>query len=180
MDIITRLNFAWNGGETRRYHTHRPINDDTVGHHSYNVAMTIVCLWPDATAALLVAALTHDIAEHKVGDIPAPTKRHMPNIFGQPFRTFFATWEAAHILEAGLPTPTLTKVEEWQLKFADSLDGMRFCLHERQLGNRTPINAEIFGNFAEYVADHLNEAPAFFQQAVDAYEHLLEEWKAAA
>lgn len=68
------LEFMWRGGYTTRYHTERTLREDTVGHHSFNVAAIVMYVRPDASAALLRAALLHDVAEHVLGDIPAPVK----------------------------------------------------------------------------------------------------------
>lgn len=157
------IDFMWNGGETRRYHGFRMLMEDTVGHHSFNVACIIMKVRPDASAALLRAALKHDMAEHIVGDMPAPSKRAMPDYLMLPdphrrdmprtFRSVFAEYEnhIAHEhgvkLDEGLPPE-----DEWVLKFADALDGMRFCISEMLLGNRTPRLINCYETFAGYVA----------------------------
>lgn len=155
----TSLQFMWSGGNTRRYHTMRTVMEDTVGHHSYNVACIIMHLRPDCRAVLLRAALKHDMAEHMVGDMPAPTKRAMPdyvNDAGQSrtFREVFGEYEESRALEYGvaLEEGQLTEGERWVLKLADAMDGMRFCIQERQLGNSTGMLVECYGNFVAYVS----------------------------
>lgn len=141
------IEFMWAGGYTDRYHTHRTLLRDSVGHHSFNVACTIMHLRPDASAALLKAALLHDVAEHKVGDVPAPTKRDMG------IRDAFTTHEAKVMAEAGIEFPALTSEEDWVLELADGLDGMRYCLQERSMGNLGI--EEIFHAYTGYVASLL-------------------------
>lgn len=161
------IDFMWNGGETRRYHGFRMLMEDTVGHHSYNVACIIMKVRPDASAALLRAALKHDVAEHIVGDMPAPSKRAAPDYVhyeaekqGAPrevsrvsFREWFGSYEADTAAQHGVQLDEdLTVEETWVLKFADSLDGMRFCINEMLLGNRTPRLMLCYETFAGYVA----------------------------
>lgn len=153
------IDFMWNGGETRRYHGFRMLMEDTVGHHSYNVACIIMKVRPNASAALLRAALKHDMAEHIVGDMPAPTKRELPDYNGghcEPggtFRTIFGLYESETAKAHGVRIDEdLMPEETWVLKFADSLDGMRFCINEMLLGNRTPRLITCYETFAGYVA----------------------------
>lgn len=154
------IDFMWNGGETRRYHGFRMLMEDTVGHHSFNVCAIILKVRPDASAALLRAALKHDMAEHIVGDMPAPTKRAMPEYHSHEdaadpitFREVFAEYEAAEAEAHGVQLDEdLTPAEAWVLKFADSLDGMRFCINEMLLGNRLPRLITCYETFAGYVA----------------------------
>lgn len=151
------IDFMWNGGETRRYHGFRMLMEDTVGHHSFNVACIIMKVRPDAPARLLRAALKHDMAEHKAGDIPAPTKRAMPDYEGGPmnggfsFREVFGLYEDRLMLDANVEPEKLTAEETWVLKYADSLDGMRFCIQERLLGNKTPRLIRCYETFQRYV-----------------------------
>lgn len=149
------IDFMWDGGETRRYHGFRMLMEDTVGHHSFNVACIIMKVRPDAPARLLRAALKHDIAEHKAGDMPAPTKRAMPDYVSEAevktFRAAFAEYEAALMEAAGVADEELSSEEDWVLKFADSLDGMRFCVQERLLGNKTPRLIRCYETFQRYV-----------------------------
>lgn len=156
------IDFMWHGGETRRYHGFRMLMEDTVGHHSFNVACIIMKVRPDASAALLRAALKHDIAEHIVGDMPAPSKRALPDYLADPlgegpsvtktFREVFAEYENKTAMQRGVTIDEdLTPEEAWLLKFADSLDGMRFCLNERHLGNQHPRLVRCYHTFESYV-----------------------------
>jgi 5'-deoxynucleotidase YfbR-like HD superfamily hydrolase len=152
------LEFLWAGGYTARYHGIRMLLPDTVGHHSYNVACTVMYLRPDCPARLLRAALKHDAAEHKVGDMPAPTKRAIPGL-----RDSFGLYEDKVMDEAGVPVEPLTPEELWVLKLCDSMDGMRYCIQERRMGNKYAV--EIFEAFNEYVIDLL--ADERFKQPQD-------------
>ena len=135
---LTALKFMWSGGETRRYHGFRMLQEDTVGHHSFNVACIIMAIRPDASATLLRAALKHDIAEHIVGDMPAPAKRAMPhyNAAGEggaeplTFRQVFADMEQAVAAAAGvdLEDAALTPDERHALRIADI--AVRVVIHQ--------------------------------------------------
>jgi 5'-deoxynucleotidase YfbR-like HD superfamily hydrolase len=157
--MSSALQFMWDGGNTRRYHTMPTLQQDTVGHHSYNVACVIMALRPDCRKELLMAALKHDMAEHRVGDMPAPAKRALPDYQAgdgaerRTFREVFGEAEELHLLEARVPVEVLTEEEKWVLKFADALDGLRFCVQEFKMGNR--LIAECLNNFAGYVEDLL-------------------------
>lgn len=158
------LEFMWNGGNTRRFHTMPTLTIDTVGHHSFNLLCILLFLREDLPAHVLRAALKHDIAEHVVGDMPAPTKRALPNYMGvrtptghiseRSFREAFGEHEAkvAEAHGVNLEEDALSDAEKWLLKLADALDGMRFCIQERRMGNWHPKLVEAFSNFRSYVA----------------------------
>lgn len=179
------LEFMWAGGNTKRYHTAKTIAEDTVGHHSYNVACIIMYLWPDASARLLRAALKHDMAEHKTGDMPAPMKRKLPDYVDYEndgervsFRTVYGQAEDTEMLLAGVRLENLTHEESWLLKYADALDGMRFCIQERCMGNQRI--KEVYSNFKSYVELLIQEAPASLVAAAQAlYGGLAAKWREA-
>ncbi len=163
VDITKTLRFMWRGGNVRRYHTRPTLQPDFVGHHSYNVCCIIMKVRPDASVALLRAAIKHDMAEHIVGDVPAPTKRELPArpVYDedgewdrdQPFREVFAEYEDEVARRHGVRIDEdLTAEETWVLKFADAVDGMRFCINEALLGNRTPRLQRCYETFRGYVS----------------------------
>lgn len=149
MDNLSSLLFMRRGGETRRYHGFRMLQEDTVGHHTFNLLSILIHICPDASATLLRAALKHDVAEHIVGDMPAPTKR--ATCFGEGFREQFGRHEADVAAQAGLDLEedALTPEEKRFLKLADAMDGMMFCIDERALGNQRV--SHVFIAFASYV-----------------------------
>jgi 5'-deoxynucleotidase YfbR-like HD superfamily hydrolase len=149
--------FRFRGGYTRRYHGIRMIMEDTVGHHSYNVAQIIRFIAADLPfdryGLLLCAALDHDVAECIVGDMPAPTKRRLPNYPGHTFREVYGEMEARVMEENGMDDVTLllNAEEAMLLKAADAMDGMRFCMQEIRMGNTFAIS--IGEAFRSYVRD---------------------------
>lgn len=144
------LDFMWRGGNTLRYHTMQTLKTDTVGHHSFNVACLIMYLRPECRAELLKAALLHDTAEALVGDMPAPAKRMLPDYPHASFREVFGVIEEKAMTAAGIELPGLTPEEGWVLSFADAVDGMRYGIQERRLGNQSI--GPCFENFRIYAA----------------------------
>lgn len=135
-----RINFFRRGAGVRRYHTHRTIMEDTVGHHSCNVGLFVIMLWQARTAEgtgthlrlgpMLAAALAHDLPEHTVGDIPAPAKRKL-RAAGVDLDS-----EETQLLDEHRFSFALSDEEERLLKLGDYLDGLSFCAEERTRGNR--------------------------------------------
>lgn len=123
------LNFILDGSEVVRYHTVTTLQRETVGHHSHGVAMIALLLEPMASRQVLMAALFHDLAEHKTGDIPAPAKRE----FGIGDKV--ENLERRLMRDAGLVMPELLPQEARTVKLADIAQGALFCLREVQLGN---------------------------------------------
>ena len=144
------VKFLLDGSQVRRFHTVPTVQVNTVGHHSHGVAMLAWGITQgQASAALLMAALTHDLGEQVIGDIPSPTKRALGPIGMEAINEM----EDRTLRSAGYAFP-LTAVENNILKLADCLDGMLFCIGERILGNR---NIEVvFIRFASYI----NQLPA--------------------
>lgn len=112
-------------GAVDRYHAAR-IPGQTVADHSWGVAMVLLAIGADSPA-LLRAALTHDIPELLVGDMPAPTKRDAPPEFRKMFSALER--EAAMRLGVHLHIEGIAPWEEPLLKFADI---MELCLYAHE------------------------------------------------
>lgn len=127
--ISAQVDFIHDGGHTNRFHTVRTITTNTVAEHSHGVAMLVYLLLGEKTSVgVLMAALTHDLAEHKTGDVPAPAKRTLG------IRESLGEVEDA-LLDSVYLGFALTPCEQMALKFADAADGTMFCIRERRLGN---------------------------------------------
>ncbi len=146
MSIATRLKFIREGMSVRRYHQKNTIVTDSVGKHSAGVAMFLVLMNDDLpSAALLAAALCHDLPECVVGDIPSPAKRAMSTAA----QVALARTEQELLINNGLEY--ILAPEDWdQLKLADCFDGLMFCIEERRRGN-TEI-CDIGDKYLEYIA----------------------------
>jgi 5'-deoxynucleotidase YfbR-like HD superfamily hydrolase len=136
------------GAHTRRFHTVNTIQNNSVGHHSFGVALLCFLIaGGNPSKQLLMAALTHDIGEQFTGDMPAPAKRAMG------IRESFGAVEEEALNALGLSFPT-DQNDTYILKLADALDGMLFCITERTLGNVGIERA--YNNFRGYAVGVLN------------------------
>ena len=181
---MQQLDFIRNGGETRRYHTWPVLRQQTVAEHSFHVAMIYSMLALDAapasgtgcTAAGLMAALTHDLAEHRFGDMPAPAKLALGTVFPD-FRAEFGKLETFDLEEAGLEWESrLNSTELRWLKLADAMEGCLYCIRERAMGNK--LIGTVFGNFIGYVKallDFTDEAA----MEVKLYDEICDQWEQA-
>ncbi len=119
-----------NGNRVKRFHTVDTLVGETVGHHSANMAILCVLLSEDKpSVALLMAALTHDMAEQFTGDIPATAKwasDPLKEALDAMERRFDRYWFNSSPL-----TPRECKV----LKQADMLDLCFKALEEINMGN---------------------------------------------
>jgi 5'-deoxynucleotidase YfbR-like HD superfamily hydrolase len=141
--LSDQLRFIQSGMQTVRYHTEVTLQRQTVGQHSCGVALLCDVLTEGkASADLLRAALVHDLAEHRLGDMPAPAKRELG------IRGVFQKSEDDLLHEHDLFVG-LTDEDEHVLKIADAMDGMLNCIQERRLGNT--IISYIYNNFDSYV-----------------------------
>ncbi len=129
-----RIQFMQEGGQVVRFHQHIGHRLDTDARHSHGVAMLCYFLTAGApTVTLLMAALSHDLAEQVTGDIPYPTKRRIPAL-----RRAVDDLEREVLTAYGLRFEILP-MEQRILSLADSLDGMLYCASEAALGNRTAL-----------------------------------------
>lgn len=127
---MTTLAALLESGRVRRWHTEPMIGVQTVGEHTWGVAMLIVRLWPDASARLLRTALEHDLAERVVGDLPSPSlsKRvALADAYAEAQRAVLRTLGALPI--------ALDMRDVARLRMADLLDAFFYALHEWRMGN---------------------------------------------
>lgn len=166
-----RLQFIYAGAQTKRYHTADTLTDQTVGAHSFGVAWLVVALLPNASRHLLLAAMSHDLAEHRVGDVSSPTKRKYPAL-----KHLVDTAESELLDYYGLNYEAeLTTEERRVLKLADNMDGMMFCVRERKMGSRAVC--PIYENYFTYTNElfigevlHDNAAYDLFNDINNAWE----------
>lgn len=164
-----RLTFIFRGGKTKRYHTEDTMTEQTVADHSFGVAMLVELMAPECRKELILAALTHDLAEHLVGDISAPVKRANPEI-----KLVLDHMESTRLNRVGFNyEEKLTKEEHYILKAADYIDGMMFCVRERRMGSRAVDH--IYKNFESYVLKVLNHLPPEAELVFNAARNLWRE-----
>lgn len=149
---LQTLMFLRRSGKVRRWHAEETIKDQDVAQHSYGVAW--LCWWLTDGAAsgpLVMAALAHDAAEHATGDIPSPTKLALG------IKAVVDTLEEDLLVFNGINLPGLSPDELAVLKLADALEGLLFVLRERELGNRTLLQA--FINYCDYTQEVIDDNP---------------------
>lgn len=152
-----------NGGAVTRFHTLPTVGKDTVASHSFGVAWLAALLLGGApSAALLLHCLRHDLAEHALGDVPAPVKRALG------MSEALDKMEESHLVACGLPAPELTTEELRAFKLADNLDGLRFCIEERNRGNLALGKCE--RNYRSYI--HAMEPRGAELAVLEAVENL--------
>lgn len=140
------IGYFRDGFNVKRFHTARIVQEETVGHHSANVAMLCYHLTlGEPSAALLLAALTHDMGEQYTGDVPATAKWKSPSLKR-------ALDELEELCGAVSMTERLTPLERRILKQADMLDLCLKCYEELDLGNANA--APILERGIEWLRDH--------------------------
>ena len=137
----------------RRYHqrfTHEP---DTVGKHSAGVALFVNMIDPTARKELILAAISHDLGEVELGDIPAPTKRALD-----------AKSKAAldrienEVLDSLGHGYELTGDEHLILKIADYCDGLCYSTEELRRGNKDLY--QVGANYSAYLLELKRRIPS--------------------
>jgi 5'-deoxynucleotidase YfbR-like HD superfamily hydrolase len=118
------------GNRVKRYHTVDAVVGETVGHHSANMAILCVLISEQKpTATLLMAALTHDMAEQFTGDIPATAKWDSPEL-----KQALDKMEAKYDRH-WFNTNVVSSYEQRVLKQADMLDLCFKASEEVRMGN---------------------------------------------
>lgn len=164
-----RLQFIYAGSKTKRFHTSDTLTTQTVGEHSFGVAMLVLLILPRCRKEVLLAALCHDLAEHKVGDMAAPVKRAYPEL-KEKLQKMEDVLLQQHSLdfEAGL-----TDAERHAVKAADCMDGMLYCVRERRMGGDV---RGIYNNFVSYVEQIYDQLP---EEGVEVFRAIKQLWSEA-
>ena len=136
------------GTAVRRFHTVPILIEETVGHHSCNLATLLWTLTNgEVRKELLLGAVMHDVPEHITGDIPSPMKRMVSGLLNEV--------EAVVFQDIGFNVEDLSTEENLLFRIADVLDLMFKVREELSLGNR-PVQ-EIFDRAHEYAHETLVE-----------------------
>ena len=126
------INEIRSGMNVKRFHTTYRAQEETVGHHSANVAAILLRLAPDCSRNVLVAALVHDVPEVYTGDVPAPFKWDHDLI-----AEGLKEGEQAYAEANGIPMPELTAEERKLLKLADMMDLILSSIEDWGRGNQS-------------------------------------------
>lgn len=136
--IKERLQFLSEGGSVVRYHTRPGIKPDTDAHHMHGVAMLCAIIAGEtdqgltrASSMLLMAALTHDLAEQVASDVASPSKTALG------IRKQLHAFETSYLKRYDFAyEAALTSSERDILNIADVFDGMLSTCRELALGNK--------------------------------------------
>ena len=123
----------------KRFHTQSILREDTVGHHSANVAALIIWLCHPSypSSEILCAAILHDVGEYRTGDTPAQVKWGSKTLKDELDRLEKLGWKNSGWND---PKFSLTSDDERMLKFCDIAELCLKCIHEVELGNKTVVD----------------------------------------
>lgn len=154
---LEHLSENYIAGDVVRFHSVPGIAKQTISEHQWGVALIVQYLQPNCSKRLIMAALTHDLAESKTGDIPAHVKWA-----SQDLSALLTMMEVQAEKSMGLDTflDGLSEEEETILKLADTMEGMFYCnkrmFHGEKGGN------EPFYQWTEFVkrsSDRIEKLP---------------------
>ncbi len=116
-------------GRVTRYHT-SDVPAQSLASHSWGVALIVAIVYPNQKppARLLLAALTHDLAESVTGDIPAPMKWK-----SQRLREALREQEAIFEIDKGIAFGLTTK-EQAILEWSDFFELCLYLQHQGRMG----------------------------------------------
>lgn len=118
-------------GHTKRAHCVKTVHTQSVAEHSHGVALFCAQLCGgQPSAALLLAALYHDLPECVTGDVPATAKWH-----NEKLADALELAENEFMDDNNLQI-ALSSDEQLILKLADLLDLGFYCIDELMYGNR--------------------------------------------
>lgn len=163
--MIQWIKHAIRGGAVKRFHTVPTIKEETVGEHSFGVAMMVLAITNHkASAELLRAALFHDMAEQTTGDSPYTAKRAFPML-----KCLLESVEESWEKDNGFHID-LNERDRNLLKAADMMQLLWRCKLERDLGNTNMDR--VFNNGVYFLENHPLEgnAPAILEWLVSNYK----------
>jgi 5'-deoxynucleotidase YfbR-like HD superfamily hydrolase len=130
MEKVMNISQLYPTGRVKRFHT-TDLAPQTIASHSWAVALIVATIYPKniaVPAKLLLAALTHDCAEHVTGDIHSPAMKLCPEL-----GMVLAGMERKYNTEAGIEYE-LTDRERHILKWADVLECALYAEHQENMG----------------------------------------------
>jgi 5'-deoxynucleotidase YfbR-like HD superfamily hydrolase len=131
---------AWRASFVKRWHSNADLCDtvDYIAGHQGRVAILVLRLFPEASRALLVHAITHDQGEAATGDIPYTAKNAHPELRGM-----IDVFEGRERTAQGFAFVSLTEADEKALKLCDWLDAWLWMLrHKPKLATRADWAAQ--------------------------------------
>jgi 5'-deoxynucleotidase YfbR-like HD superfamily hydrolase len=126
---MKNFKMLYDAGRIQRYHT-SDVTPQSVAAHSWGVAMIVCRCYPKDRPIpqnLIMAAMTHDMAEAETGDIPAPAKWDYPQL-GKVLDQIEQSFNETHGIDYKL-TPQEARILEW----ADTFELVLWCSVHRHL-----------------------------------------------
>jgi 5'-deoxynucleotidase YfbR-like HD superfamily hydrolase len=136
-------------GRVKRYHT-CDVPAQELGQHSWGVAMIVATIYPrdvEVPSRLLLAALTHDLAESETGDVPATAKWGDKKL-SRALERLEDKFNEEHAIMFELTAP-----EKRILQWADTFELIMYCLHQNVMGNSYAL--DIVKRGAQYIMENL-------------------------
>jgi len=121
-------------GRVKRYHAWPTLQIQTVGEHSWQLALIYQQIWGDLPSAVERYIRLHDVAELVTGDIPFPTKANNPDL-----KVAMDAVEAAALKTMGLHVPRMHPDVVRRVKICDLLEMTVFGMVEREMGNMLAV-----------------------------------------
>lgn len=158
---IKRVMRLRDAGAVKRLHTLRTLNEQTLAAHSWGVAMLVMEV-TEPSAALLRAALVHDLHELATGDVPSPVKWENPDLENT-LRAIEVKWD-----EENGTTLKLSEKERTILKWCDRFELALHCYEEMRMGNRYAENVikSLIPSIRQYVNEETRELFIEFMEAI--------------
>lgn len=133
-NVLEQLKFIYRGGHLKRFHGRDTVREQNIAAHSFGVAWLVALQYVEhgvgPRVQVIMAALAHDLAEHISGDLPGNTKERIPEL-----KLLMDKLEAEELAAAGIEF-RLTPDEAHILKLADVMEGLMFCVREKQSGSK--------------------------------------------
>lgn len=152
----------YDAGAVKRWHTWPTLRTQDVAAHSWGVAMILHQIDP-YNFNLLVHALTHDLHECELGDIPYPAKKRFPGIGRE------AAAQEVKFNESHGIWPVMSDSDHHKLKWADMFELLLWSRNELHMGNKA------FAHTIDVAMKALAEMRPPNEAAAALYEELIKD-----
>ena len=160
MHPTDRVTYLREASNVERAHTIPHHGSYTVGKHSYDAVMLLLALKPDASRALIMAVLYHDLGERFTGDTPTPAK-FMDGEFGKRLDQLEA--RAREFLSVNVE---LTNDERMWLHAVDRVELLLWSKDQLAMGNLNA--ASIIGSLLSHIS-HM-DMPQVVREFIESHE----------
>lgn len=168
VDELERLLFFRQGGRVKRFHVENTIVPNSNAQHCHGVAMLLIQFFPYlATDKAIIRCLSHDLAEHTVGDMPAPVKWKLPEVYEK-----LRSVEQEELNKRGV-FPEISTSQAEAIQLCDYFEAMLYCYDEIEMGNRYMMGA--FWNLHNRILGH-SAVTVDIQAILRVYAKKVSDW----